>query len=134
LSPDGRWLAYAAGTGVQSQVFVQSFPDPSIGKVVASGPGAAYPRWNPKGGELFFVDNAGRLMAVPVKTTPQLEVGLPVALFDMDSGGATNPGAFVSPFDVMPDGARFVAIRPTGAMRGTTQSIVVTVNGLNGRR
>jgi Tol biopolymer transport system component/predicted Ser/Thr protein kinase len=128
LSPDGRWLAYASVTGGQSQVFVQSFPDPSVAKVAASGPGASYPRWNPKGGELFFVSYAQRVMAVPVKTTPQLEVGAPVALFELNAGGQTNPGAFVSPFDVMPDGRRFVALRPTGATNDRSQPIVVTIN------
>ena len=134
LSPDGRWLAYAAGAGAQSQVFVQSFPDPSVAKVAASGPGAAYPRWNPKGGELFFVDSARRVMAVQVKTTPQLEVGIPAALFDLNAGGQANPTAFVSPFDVMPDGLRFVALRPTGAANTQSQSIVVTVNWLSAVR
>ena len=35
--------------------------------------------------------------------------------FRVEPGGAPRAAAFVSPFDVMPDGARFVAVRPTRA-------------------
>ena len=35
--------------------------------------------------------------------------------FRVEPGGTTSPAVFVSPFDVMPDGARFVAVRPTRA-------------------
>lgn len=73
-------------------------------------------------------------MAVPVKTTPQLEVGAPVALFDMSSGGQANPAALANQFDVMPDGRRFVALRPTGATNERSQSIVVTLNWLSAVR
>ncbi len=122
LSPDGKWLAYALGGRGRSQVYVQSFPDPSLVKVTASGEGAAFPRWNPRGGELFFVDErTQRLMSVPVKTTPRLEVGAPVESF------AINVQTNSNPYDVMPDGARFVAVRPQGG-RAPQQSIVVTVN------
>jgi hypothetical protein len=61
-------------------------------------------------------------MAVPVTTAPRLAVGVAVGLFDMNLETVSNP------FDVMPDGARFVAIRARGSRGEQRQSIVVTVN------
>jgi eukaryotic-like serine/threonine-protein kinase len=127
VSPDGRWLAYSSGARAQEQVFIQSFPDPLIAKVAVSGPGGVYPRWNAAGDELFYVDSQRRVMAVPVKTTPQLEVGRPAALFEIDLG-SFRAIDFQTPFDVMPEGDRFVALRPTVMQAGRTQSIVVAVN------
>ena len=45
LSPDGHFLAHVAGQGTAQQVFVQTFPDPSLGRWPLSGPGAGFPRW-----------------------------------------------------------------------------------------
>lgn len=135
VSPDGRWLAYTNGVGVAAQVFVQSFPDPSIAKATVSGPGAAHPRWNPRGGELFFANFlAQRLMAVPIKTSPRLEVGVPEPLLTLNSGGLTGASGFVAPFDVMPDGNRFVALRPRSVATDRSEAIVVTINWMNALR
>lgn len=110
IAPDGRYVAYSTGTGDQSaQVFIQPFPDAAGGKWLVSGAGANYPRWRSDGRELYFVDGAGRLSAVPVVQSPALELGRPAVLFELPRYSRTNVGY---PYDVTPDGQRFIVIRP----------------------
>jgi serine/threonine protein kinase len=56
ISPDGRWIAYASDEPGQSDVYVQSFPDPGFRQKVSTQ-GGTLPRWNPDGKELFYRDN-----------------------------------------------------------------------------
>src|SRR5207248_8246863 len=45
LSPDGRWLAYTTNESGNTQIVVQSFPDPKKAKVVVTRNGGTEPRW-----------------------------------------------------------------------------------------
>ncbi len=118
LSPDGRWLAYAMASSSAdvAQVFIQPFPDPGGGKLAASGLGARSPRWRRDGRELFFW-HQGRIMSVPVASTPRLSVGQATALFDYSPDGGVS-------FDVSSDGQRFVV----GSRFTTTAPLTVAVN------
>ena len=123
VSPDGRWIAYAAGGAIATaQVFVQPFPDPALGKWPVSAVGGAFPRWRADGGELFYVDSRRQLMAASFKTSPQVEIGNPVLLFG--DVGADRSAAVAYPYDVMPDGKRFVVMRPRGSSQQTAQIVV----------
>ena len=127
LSPDERWMAYVTGRdGVSAQVFIQSFPDPTAGKWPVSEMGAGYPRWRRDGRELFFLDAARRLMAARVTISPRVEIAVAVPLFEL--GGAQPSGNlnFATPFDVMPDGERFVAMRAPAARQAVR--LIVMVN------
>ena len=66
--------------------------------------GARYPVWSRSGAELFYLTPDGRLMTVPMQTTPQLALGAPASLF-------TLKGKPWRTFDVAPDG-RFLAVVP----------------------
>jgi serine/threonine-protein kinase len=68
LSPDGRWVAYAALEGGEMQVFVRSFPDRG-GHWQVSTAGGMVPRWSVDGGSLYFVDGDNRLMVAAVQFT-----------------------------------------------------------------
>ena len=70
FSPDGRWLAYSSTESGRYEVYVSPYPNVQSRKVQVSAQGGERPRWNPRGGELFFVDAAGDLMAARVSTTP----------------------------------------------------------------
>ena len=64
LSPDGRWVAYAASeSGGRFDVFVRAFPDDGRRWKVSDG-GGVYPRWSASRSTLFFVAD-GLLMAAP---------------------------------------------------------------------
>ena len=62
-------------------------------------------RWRHDSRELFYVSADRRLMAVPVRTTPTLEVGRPAPLFTLQARTWTD-------FVVSPDGKRFLAVVP----------------------
>jgi Tol biopolymer transport system component len=81
LSPDGHWMTYTSTDSGTEQVFVTSFPG-GRGRWPISTTGGTAARWRRDGKELYFLSRDHRLMAVPIKTEPALELGAPVALFD----------------------------------------------------
>jgi Tol biopolymer transport system component len=80
VSSDGRWMTYTSTESGQPQVFVTSFPD-GRGRWPISTTGGLQSRWRHDGKELYFLSR-DRLMAVPIKTEPAVELGAPVGLFD----------------------------------------------------
>ena len=82
FSPDVRWIAYTSNESGSPEVYVRAFPDAGARQRV-SVHGGAQPRWRRDGKELFYLALDGRLMAVPVSTTPTaIETGSPRVLFD----------------------------------------------------
>jgi len=125
LSPNGRWLAYASNEAGSYQIFVQSFPDPSLGKWTVSPAGGVLPRWNRNGRELFYLDTAGRIMTVPVTTEGSFKLGQPVSLFTMASLGTSSVSDRGSPYDVASDGKRFLLSIPQAAPISPPLNVVV---------
>ena len=103
FSFDDRWLAYVSDDAGPWQVYVVSFPEP-IRKYQISSTGGAAPHWRRDGGELYYLDLDGKLMAVNVAGTEDLTFGVPRLLFDTR--------LVVTPFSdqlrVSPDGQRFL--------------------------
>jgi Tol biopolymer transport system component len=85
LSPDGRFVMFCSDETGRPEVYLQSFPDPSLRLRVSTDGGCA-PAWNPGGGEVFYVDRDSRLLAVPVELPPNGSpvVGAPAVLFHVD--------------------------------------------------
>ncbi len=67
LSPDGGRIAFISDASGSSEVWVDTFPEPSE-QVRISVSGGGYVRWSPKGGEIFYDDGAGTLWSVFVDT------------------------------------------------------------------
>ena len=109
VSPDGAWLAYTSDEGGATQVFVQSFPDPTRGKWTVSRPGAMLPRWRRDGRELYFAEPGGRFYAVSVTPGTTLQIGQPTLLFETQLT-TVAPGTG-QPYDVSPDGQRFLVLQ-----------------------
>jgi serine/threonine-protein kinase len=124
FSPDGRWMAYESEETGRVEVYVQSFPDPSLGRWRVSSNGASEPVWTRGGRELVFRQRDS-VMAVPVHPDAK-QIGAPVALFAgpyvfhaaWDEGRA---------YDVSKDGETFLMLRDPGQQR---RHIVVTFNWL----
>jgi len=53
FSPDGRWLAYESAETGRIEVYVQSFPDPALGRWKLSSNGASEPVWTRGGREVI---------------------------------------------------------------------------------
>jgi serine/threonine protein kinase len=125
LSPDGRWLAYASNESDNYQVIVQAFPDPSQGRfTIASG---RFPRWRRDGGELYFMDPDGWLVAVAVRTAPTFEVLRTTRLF----AAPFVPGVtdLSIPYDVTRDGRRFLMSTPVSVLPGSQKTTINIVVG-----
>ena len=72
-------------------------------KTAVSHGGAGLARWSRDGRELFYVTGDRRLVTVPVRTSPMLELGSPTRLFALRGKGWVD-------FDVAQDGKPFLSI------------------------
>jgi len=111
FSPDGKWLAYSSDESGKSEIYVRSIATPGE-KWQVSNAGGVNAVWNRDGKELFYISNDGQLMAVPVSTGDTFKAGTPVPLFHI---AAHRKEYEVAPYDVAPDGQRFIVNSSTGA-------------------
>ncbi len=117
LSRDGKWIAYTSTESGRTDVYVRPYPSLN-GKWAISASGGDQPRWNPNGRELFYRDGS-RIVSVTIATSPTFTVLGRRPLFEdvYDRAGTLN-------WDVLPDGNRFVLIKPPQ----TSAQLLVTVN------
>lgn len=109
LSRDGRWLAYASDESGENEVFVQDFPA-MRDRWQVSTQGGRGPRWKADGTELYYLDPMGRIVAVEVsRNDAALVLGKSSVLFESST---QQFYARHYPYDVSPDGTRFVVIEP----------------------
>ena len=105
ISPDGRFVAYAANESGRLDVYVRSFPDPS-GKWLVSNNGGSQLRWSRDGKELFYVEGE-TLISVSISLQPSFSMGRRRKLFSTpELAMTTGPQRY----DVSPDGKRFVTL------------------------
>jgi len=125
VSPDGGWLAYESNASGEFHVFVQPFGSAEGARVQISTSGGRQPRWAPSGRELFFVNERGELMGVPVQTSSKFTAGTPTKLLD---AGYFNGGRNARNYDVARDG-RFLMIKGSPDEEDTpADRLVVVVN------
>jgi len=118
FSPDGRFISMITDESGQPEAYVTAYPGPGERIRVSTG-GAQSPRWSRDGRELLYLSGDRRLMSVPVRTAPSLELGKPQPLFDVKGKWSW------STFDVSPDGKRFLAIVPEVVADELPLSVVV---------
>ena len=89
-----------------SKYVMTPFPVPGARTRVSSN-GGGWARWNPKGGEMFYLAPNDDLVAVSVTMqSGGIRIGTPTRLFAATSRPGTRLDAF--PYDVAPDGRRFL--------------------------
>src|SRR5262249_36245816 len=89
FSPDGRWVVYQSDESSRFEIYVRPFPGPG-GKSQISANGGVQPRWNKNGKEIFYVSLDSKMMAAPVKLSPDrqsVETGSVVTLFPVRIAG-----------------------------------------------
>jgi len=119
LSPDGRWLAYQSGESGVIQVYVEAFGGGS-GKWQVSSNGGNVPRWSKDGKELYYLDPAFSVLAVPVQAAGgAVQLGTPQTLV----GNWTFPSTPL--YDVSPDGRKILLAR---VPQQVSQSVTVVTN------
>ncbi len=101
-------------------MYLAPFPGPGPRIPVSAGGGES-PIWSRDGSELFYT-NASRLMAVSITRGPTLSVSAPRVLFEGRFRGNLNT---VTPFDISPDGRRFIRVQQAQHDRAVTRIEVV---------
>jgi Tol biopolymer transport system component len=123
FSPDGKWVAYASNETGEWEIYVTSFPS-AQGKWQVSSGGGEQPRWRGDGKELFYLSSERKMMAAPVTTGSNFDVGTPVALFQANP----RPPILVYDlfaYDVSRDGQRFLINTQTKQAETVPMSIVL---------
>jgi Tol biopolymer transport system component len=115
ISPDGRWLAYTSNEFGRNEIFVRPYPEVDSGMWQISSGGGDSALWSPDSRELFY-RNGEEVMAVPVMTDRAFNFESPKILFR----GTYIQASFIlgtlelSPWDIHPDGKRFLMIKAAG--------------------
>jgi serine/threonine protein kinase len=121
FAPDGRWFAYTSNETGQLEIYVDRFPDRGAKRLVSTQ-GGRWPRWARDGTELFYVSPENQLMAIAIKAArDRLETGVPRPLFTIRARPPVRLDAY--PYDVSPDGRRFVV----NTLTDDTTSTIITV-------
>jgi serine/threonine protein kinase/Tol biopolymer transport system component len=124
FSPDGRWVAYQAGSSADGDTitYVQPYPPTGAKFEVARG---GRPLWSRDGKEIFFIPAPATFAVVSVKTQPTFSVSEPVMI---PRRFGLAPPSSPRPYDTLPDG-RFVAAGFPEEISGSSgQQLSVTLN------
>ncbi len=114
ISPDGRYMAYESDESGTDNVYVRPFPDVNGGRWQVSNNGGNSPLWSPDGRELFY-RNGDATLAVDVETGPAFTHGNPRVLFRGTYLSGNILKVTSTPWDIGPDGKRFLMIKPPAA-------------------
>jgi eukaryotic-like serine/threonine-protein kinase len=109
ISPDGKWVAYAANESGNWEIYVTTFPG-GAGEWQVSRGGGTEPRWRGDAKEIFYIGPTGMLTSVPVNGGETFSTGTPTALFQIH-GRAPISSTDVFTYDVAKDGKRFLVNR-----------------------
>ncbi len=118
FSPDGKAIAFVSYEAGRPEAYVAPFGIDAE-RTRVSVEGAESLCWSRDGRELLYLGSDRQLMAAPVRTTPTIEVGQPVALFRIPGNEEWRE------FDVTPDG-RILAIIEESA--GNAQPATVAIH------
>jgi serine/threonine-protein kinase len=126
LSPDGRWLAYAADDeSGRREIYVQPYPGLG-GKFQISTGGGNEPQWSRDGRELFY-RSGNKMIAVAIATEGGFVAGKPRQLFE-GNYITTLAGWVRANYDVSPDGQRFLMLKRVDQGRERLAQINVVLN------
>lgn len=106
------------------QVYVAPFPGPGPRIPVSAGGGHSS-LWSPDGRELYYVQGDA-IMAVTVGRSATMSVSAPRKLFEGRFRG--NPNT-LTPFDIAPDGRRFIRVQQAQPDRAVTRRSGVELGG-----
>jgi serine/threonine-protein kinase len=127
ISPDGNWIAYQSNESGLSQIYVRPFPKVDAARWPISPAGGSRPLWARNGRELFYLDGADMLTAVPIHTVPTFRAGTPVRLFSTRYAVPQN----LRTYDASADGQRFLMIKERSSDQtgsGTNTGMIVVAN------
>jgi dipeptidyl aminopeptidase/acylaminoacyl peptidase/predicted Ser/Thr protein kinase len=103
--PNPRWVAYQSDETGRYEVYIQAFPVPH-GKFHISARGGSFPTWGPDGRELYYEALDNKLIAVSLKF--RADSVEPSAWRELFVLPPSQSGAGTPPYDIAPDGKRFL--------------------------
>ena len=107
FSPDGTKLIYVSNRSDTSMLYLHNM-DEFGAEPIAVTKGASSPFFSPDGREIYYKDPSGsRLMAVPIFTDPEVNVGESRTLFE---GKFKTNHMFGPNYDISADGKKFLMI------------------------
>jgi serine/threonine-protein kinase len=120
MSPDGRWLAYTSGESGRNEIYVRPYPEIDAGKWQVSTNGGDSALWSPDGRELFY-RNGDEVLVIPVRTGQAFNNDSPRTLFRgaYVAANHTPDTLELSPWDIHPDGKRFLMMGDVGTTAST---------------
>ncbi|MBN1570279.1 MAG: protein kinase [Acidobacteria bacterium] len=122
ISPDGRYMAYQSDESGKGEIFVCTFPDVIKGKWQVSTSGGGSPLWSRDGRELFY-RSGDVTMAVAVETEPTFQLGNPKIIFEGVYVSNATQKVILTPWDISPDGKRFLMIKPAASTGATSTTV-----------
>jgi hypothetical protein len=132
ISPDGGWTAFDSSESGQREVYVQ--PLPAGPKRQVSIGGGQMPVWNRNGSELFYAARDGMLTSVTLRLAAgRVEIAEPQPLFLLRLGVGGELQFHRHPYDVSPDGQRFLVIRRAPEIDADGAVVVTNWTALLGR-
>ncbi len=108
ISPDGEWIAYALRGVGGIDVYVRSYP-PGSNKIQVSVGGGRMPLWSPTRKELYWLAQNSLYAAGYEVSGRSIAFSRARKLFDLPPGRGVE--ADVRPYDITPDGSRFLMTR-----------------------
>jgi eukaryotic-like serine/threonine-protein kinase len=121
VSPDGKWIAYRSDESGTDEIYVSSFPNVP-GKLQVSIAGGSMPCWRGDGKELYYLTPDNKLMAAEMKeANGSLQVVATKTLFQTAAAPTRTGG---SPYDVTPDGKRFLVDTQTSDQTSALLNVV----------
>ena len=124
FAPDVKSFAFVSDESGQPQVYLQSFPSPTLKAQVSTG-GGTQPRWRPDGRELFYLAPDGKIMSVSIRGNDTFDTDAPRPMFNTP----LDSRALRQSYAVSPDGQRFLLQMPS-ASSSSTLTVVLNWPGL----
>ena len=128
LSPDGHLFAYESNETGRSEVYVRPFPNADGGKWQVSTDGGLAPVWSPNGHEQFYMNPAREMIATPVSGATIPAFGVRKTLFHLPDDVYLPLTDNYAPYEVSPDGQRFLMARRVKTEGGQTAPLMVIEN------
>lgn len=119
FSPDGAFVAYQSNESGRPEVYVRPFPGPGPKRMISTRVGTL-PAWSRDGREIFYWEpgEVAHLMRVAFEPGNEPKLGKPQALFD-------EPVPMVDALAIMPDGQRFVMVKPETEEESPLEIVVI---------
>jgi serine/threonine-protein kinase len=132
ISPDGKWIAYAANDTGRFEIYVEAFPGHE-GRTRISNEGGSLVMWSPTKSELYYAgSDESRMMVVPYSIKGSEFVPARPARWSETRFSAAPPVTTYGPgLDLHPDGQRFAVMPMLAGRRDATlrgAQIVVVFN------